>query len=268
MLKRLSVLALLALSGTSLLSSPLRPSSAQDELAAFRDNNCVTCHARTSELALSNRYFQWHASMHREKSVGCEKCHGGDPKISDQKKAHAGVLRPAETGSRLNPKNLPETCNECHKPVVSSFIESRHYQRLKASGLGPSCSTCHVHMGSEVIFSADETATLCATCHDSTNALMPKRPEIPSRASEVMQALRRASSVVMWADRLVEDAQNKKVNVSEEEKELKIVHAMLAEAKTGWHAFNLESVRRKADSAFEAGTKVKDRLRNRLYPPQ
>jgi hypothetical protein len=42
--------------------------------------------------------------------------------------------------------------------------------------------------------------------------------------------------------------------------------AVLAEAKISWHAFNLDSVRRKADDAFEMGTKVKDSLRTKLYP--
>ncbi|MFN7944535.1 MAG: multiheme c-type cytochrome [Blastocatellia bacterium] len=268
MLKKLAVLTILAISGSSFLTSPNSYVSAQDELAVFKGNYCVTCHAKVSELAQSNRYFQWHSSLHREKGVGCEKCHGGDPTIADKKSAHTGVLRPDNTGSRLHPKNLPETCNSCHQAVVSSFTESKHFQQLKGSGLGPSCSTCHVHMGSEVITSPDDTATLCATCHNSPNALLPKRPEVPGKASEAMQALRRASSVVAWADRLVEDAQNKKVNVSDEERELKVVHAMLKEAKSGWHVFNLDVARRKSDAAFDAGTKVKDALRSKIYPQQ
>ncbi|HWQ33594.1 MAG TPA: multiheme c-type cytochrome [Blastocatellia bacterium] len=267
-MKRLLFLAVLFISGFFLILPATTHSAAQDELAPFRDNNCVTCHARTSQLALSNRYFQWHSSLHREKGVGCEKCHGGDPKVADAKKAHAGVLPSAESESRLNARNLPENCGSCHQQVVNAFIESRHYQKLKGSGLGPSCSTCHVHMGSEVITAADEAVTLCSTCHNSANPQLPKRPELPGRAGEVIQSIRRATSVVAWADRLVEDAQTKKVNVSDEEKELKVVHAMLAEAKTGWHAFNLDAVRRKADAAFEAGTKVKDALRSRIYPQQ
>jgi hypothetical protein len=58
------------------------------------------------------------------------------------------------------------------------------------------------------------------------------------------------------------------MDVGEEKKEQKIVKAVLAEAKISWHAFNLDSVRRKADDAFEMGTKVKDSLRSKLYPQQ
>jgi hypothetical protein len=47
-----------------------------------------------------------------------------------------------------------------------------------------------------------------------------------------------------------------------------IVKAALAEAKISWRVFNLDSVRRKADDAFEMGTKVKDSVRAKLYPQE
>jgi ssDNA-binding Zn-finger/Zn-ribbon topoisomerase 1 len=237
----------------------------QSALAEFRDNNCVTCHAQLARpLHLTSKYAEWHISTHKEKAVSCEKCHGGDPKITDEKKAHAGVIPPKDAKSRLHPQNLPETCNACHTGIVSSFVESKHYQRLKSAGLGPSCTTCHQHMASQVLYTPEETASLCATCHDSPNKLMTPQPEVPQKANDVMQSIRRANLVVVWADRLFDEADNRKVDVSEERKEQKIVKAVLAEAKISWHAFNLDSVRRKADDAFEMGTKVKDSLRAKL----
>ncbi|MCI0391441.1 MAG: hypothetical protein MOB07_22090 [Acidobacteria bacterium] len=240
------------------------PQSAQAE---FRDNNCVTCHARLSgPLRLTSRYAEWHISTHKEKAVSCEKCHGGDPKITDEKKAHAGVIAPRDVKSRLHPQNLPDTCNACHTGIVASFVESTHYQKLKGAGLGPSCTTCHQHMASQVLYTPEETAALCATCHNSPNKLMPPQPEVPQRANEVMQSIRRANLVVVWADSLFDEADRRKMDVSEEKREQKIVKAVLAEAKISWHAFNLDSVRRKADDAYEMGAKVKDSLRARLYP--
>ena len=47
---------------------------------------------------------------------------------------------------------------------------------------------------------------------------------------------------------------------------MKVVRAMMAEAKITWHVFNLDASRKKADAAFEEGTKVKDALRKKLYP--
>jgi len=207
-------------------------------------------------------------SKHKEKGVGCEKCHGGDPKVSDEKKAHAGVIMPRDANSRLHPQNPPETCNACHPGIVSSFVESRHYQKLKSAGLGPSCTTCHQHMASQVLYTPEETAALCATCHDSSNKLMPPRPEVPRRANEVMQSIRRANLIVVWVDRLFDEAETRKMDVSEEKKEQRIVEAVLAEAKITWHSFNLDPVRKKADDSFEIGTKVKDSLHAKLYSQQ
>jgi predicted CXXCH cytochrome family protein len=268
-LKKQIVFIVLIVLGIFLMATKPAPSAAQDALAAFKNNNCVTCHAKLmSPFRLTSRYGEWHVSQHKEKLVGCEKCHGGDASLSDEKKAHAGVQVASHPQSRLHPKNLAETCKSCHAEITNSFVESKHYQNLTSAGLGPSCNTCHAHMASEVIYTPEQTAKLCASCHDSTNALMPKRPEIPGKADEAMQAIRRASVVTLWAERLVEESQKKKVDVGDAARELKVVRAQLAEAKISWHAFNIDTVRRKADGAFEDGTKLKDALRAKLYPNQ
>jgi predicted CXXCH cytochrome family protein len=205
-------------------------------------------------------------SLHKEKEVGCDKCHGGDPGVSDQKNAHIGVLSPKDPKSRLYPGNLPDTCNSCHANIVSSFVESKHYQNLKSVGLGPSCTTCHAHMASEVIYTAEQTSALCSGCHLSSNTLLPRRPEIPVKAGETMQAIQRANMMTGWADRLLEEAERRKMDIASAQKEMKIVRAMLSEAKVSWHAFNLDVVRKKSDAAYEAGVKLKDNLRGKLYP--
>lgn len=74
--------------------------------------------------------------------------------------------------------------------------------------------------------------------------------------------------VTLWAERLVDEAKNRKLETADYEREMKVTRAMLAEAKVTWHAFNLEIVRKKADAAFENGTKLKDALRAKLYPNQ
>lgn len=267
MKKKLLVIAAFSIMATIWTLSKPESSSAQDSMALYKNNNCVTCHSRLmNPLALTSRYAEWHMSTHKEKEVGCEKCHGGDPSISDQKAAHKGVLSPKESKSRLHPTNLPDTCNSCHPSIVSSFVESKHYQNLKTAGLGPTCTTCHAHMASNVIYTAEQTSELCSSCHLSPNTLLPRRPEIPEKAAETMQAIQRANMVTGWADRLLEEAERRKMDVEDAKKEIKIVRAMLSEAKISWHAFNLDVVRRKSDAAYEAGVKLKDDLRGKLYP--
>lgn len=271
MLKKLIVFVAFVLFGVLLIPGKTifstASSSSQDALAAFRSNNCVECHSRArAPYELTTKYAEWHMSLHRDKGIGCEKCHGGDPTAKEAAKAHAGIIASTNVKSWLHPKNLASTCGACHEGIVSSFVESKHYQNLSGAGLGPSCSTCHAHMASEVIYLPDQASKLCASCHDSANALLPKRPEIPGQANETLQALKRANFVVSWADRLLEQAQTKKMDVADAAKEMKVVRAMLTESKISWHAFNLVAVRKKADAAFEEGTKVKDELRKKLYP--
>ncbi len=244
-------------------------SAAQDPLASYKGNNCVECHAKlTTPLRLTSHYADWYMSTHKDKEVSCEKCHGGDPKLADGKTAHVDVAGAADAKSRLHPQNLPETCNACHQGVVSSFVESKHYQKLKSAGIGPSCTTCHQHMASQVLYTPEETSAMCATCHNSPNKLMPPSPVVPEKAAEAMMAIRRANAMALSTDRLFEEADKRKLSVGDELREFKIARAVLAEAKISFHAFNLDIVRRKADESFELSSKVKTVMRAKLYPQQ
>jgi hypothetical protein len=265
--KRLFALIVLGLAITIYCFHLAAVSLAQNSSASFKDNSCVECHAGLSSPAnLSLRYLDWHFSAHKIAGVSCDKCHGGNPGVKDKGKAHAGILPSGSESSKLNAKNLPETCGACHQQIVSAFVQSKHYRVLKSSGLGPSCNTCHAHMASQLIYTPEEAAQLCTTCHDSSKALMPRRPDIPQKANEVMIALQRANGVVLWANGLVIDGKNKKVDVSAEEKKLTEVRTMLADTKATWHTFNLDTVRQKADGTFNSGAQVKDTLLKRLYP--
>jgi hypothetical protein len=237
----------------------------QDEVDLYKSDSCVKCHSHvTSPMGMANRYLDWHLSAHKYKGVGCEKCHGGDSSVQNENGAHMGILPPDKLESRLHAMNLPDTCGSCHKPVVDAFVKSVHYQRLKLSGMGPSCNTCHAHMASIVIRSPEEAAALCARCHDAINGLMARRPEIPARAEQVMQALKRANSMVVWANSLVDEAGKKKLDIGAQGDQMKAAIARLTTAKVGWHAFNLDSTEAEANAAFELAVKVKDRLMKRL----
>src|SRR5262252_1267592 len=143
MCKRLSALIFAAAIGI-LCSRNSSGSSSQEKPSALSNNTCVACHSHVSKpLELSVRFLEWDVSTHKTASVGCEKCHGGDSTSRDARKAHQNILPPSNMRSRLNEVNLPETCGACHKTILASFAESTHYQKLKSTGLGPSCITCH-----------------------------------------------------------------------------------------------------------------------------
>jgi hypothetical protein len=234
---------------------------AQNQEATYRENNCVTCHEKIAlPVTLSNRYFEWHSSAHKQAGVSCEKCHGGDPAAADKAKAHAGVYPYGNERSRIHFRNLPTTCGACHQGVVNTFVESKHFQNLKATGLGPSCSTCHAHMASDVILSPQQTSNLCAYCHDTVNGPLPPRPDIRDKAEAVMHALNRADVAVAWAASLLREAEMKRLYVPTERMQVAAAQGLLKDAKFTWHTFHLETTQKKADEAFQTAMKAKDEL--------
>lgn len=262
MLKKLLLLSsALAITGLLFESS----GSSQGDSAAFKNNRCVDCHSGiSSPLSISSRYLDWHVSAHRKGGVGCEKCHGGDPTTRDLQKAHKGVLPSSQIGSRIHQASLPETCGACHSVIANAFIESTHYQRLKSSGLGPSCNTCHGHMGLSVTTHPSEAATFCTFCHNAINGTLPKRPDIPQKAQKVMESIGRANYIVIWVGELLNEAAKRKIDATEQAEDMRLLRGLLNEAKVAWHVFNLDGVQTKADKAFEEGVRIRDQLMKKL----
>lgn len=244
----------------------LKAMAQQASAPDYRNNTCVACHSTiTSPMSVSTRFYDWHMSKHKEKGVSCEQCHGGDSKAADAGKAHIGIVPPSKAESRLHMSKLPETCGACHKDIVAAFVQSVHYQKLKSADMGPSCTTCHAHMASAVIYTAAEASSLCTHCHNTTEGLLPPRPEIPQKAGAVVESLDRANAIFLWIDQLMEAANQKKVDVSAETADLPAARTILADAKVKWHSVSLDEVGKRADEAFERGTKVKDALMKKLY---
>jgi hypothetical protein len=265
MLRKFCVVIALGIAGLIPFFSAPRNHLAQTARPDYKNNNCVNCHSNLAEpLHVSARYYEWQFSRHQNAGVGCEKCHGGDPAATDQKKAHEGVLSSSDARSRLSRNNQAATCGSCHKPVVNAFVQSRHYQRLRSVGLGPSCNTCHAHMATVVIYSPQEVANLCSDCHNTLD-LQPPSPEIPRRAGETMVGLQRANGVVNWATLLFGEGQRRGLHLTGEQNELRAAQQLLSDAKTKWHTFNIEETQKSADGAFQKGSKVKEDLRKKLF---
>ena len=111
-------------------------------------NQCIVCHQSTETLqALPEQsrdsFLHWYGSIHGEKGVTCDSCHGGDPTEKSKVSAHTGIAKPSDPASKVYYKNLPDTCGACHQPIANAFKESVHYQLLKADQLAPTCTTCH-----------------------------------------------------------------------------------------------------------------------------
>lgn len=230
-------------------------------LAAYRDNQCVICHLSLTEpLRVSAHFYEWLNSKHAEKTVGCEKCHGGNPLARDREDAHKGVLRSSFSQSRLHQQNLATTCNACHQETVTAFIQSRHFQKLKETGDGPSCTTCHHHMASSVIYWPPETSQLCATCHKAEGNPAVRFAQVPAQAADVITAFNRADEVIEWSQFLISEGRKRRMQLKAEEEGLKKQKQILKAAKVKWHEFDLAGSRQHADQVFNEATKIKNRL--------
>ena len=260
--KKLRLLCLAAILAASFLLTS--PGSSQSTRVALT-NRCIECHSKISSPPdLSGRYFDWYFSAHGKAGVGCEKCHGGDSTMRNPHRAHQGVSAPSQAASRLGEANLPDTCGACHGVTVDSFVKSTHYARLKSSGLGPSCRTCHGHMGTALTTHPSETATYCTFCHNSINGLLPPRPDIPQKAQRIMESIARANFAVLRIGELLNEAETRKVDAAAEKNDLRLLRALLSEAKVGWHSFDLDAVQTKADKAFAEAIRIRDLLAQKL----
>jgi predicted CXXCH cytochrome family protein len=231
----------------------------------LKNNTCVSCHSRVSAASdLSNRYLEWRLSRHSANSVGCEKCHGGDPTKDDSKQAHAGVFPPSNSRSRLNDSKVVETCAACHQAIAKSFAESAHYQRLRTSGMGPSCTSCHAHMASSVRRSGAQGESLCTYCHNAANGLLPQRPDIPEGAKATLDAIQRTQYVLTLISDLLPAAEKRNIAVDGERKDADAVKASLEGAKVAWHTFNLSGVLEMANKTFAQAVDIRDRLNKKL----
>jgi hypothetical protein len=128
-------------------------------------SGCADCHVANPAAPRRDHLEAWDRSAHGRANIGCEKCHGGNPRTFDDLPAHAGIIRPSDPRSPVNRRNLPATCGACHRGPLAAFEDSRHYQLLTSGEhKGPTCSTRHGEVDGRVL-SAKALASKCNDCH-------------------------------------------------------------------------------------------------------
>ena len=173
-----------AIAGAVLFAGPA-------EAQLLPKNACGDCHFARPEAPAQDHLLNWSTSPHGRNSVGCEKCHGGNPFTFESLPAHAGILSGDNVKSPVNRRNLPTTCGQCHVGPFVAFQNSRHYELLESGKeYGPTCSTCHETVGGRLL-SAKALEARCRSCH-GLDEIAPRagRPQMARQIYEQLAALR------------------------------------------------------------------------------
>lgn len=197
--------ALLAVivSAASLLTA--RPAQGQGQTQQSR---CADCHFANPDAPRADHLEDWDRSPHGHQNVGCEKCHGGDPREFEPLLAHRGIVGPGNPTSPVNRRNLPTTCGGCHVGPFVAFQDSQHYKLLESgSEKGPTCSTCHGEVDGRLL-SPKALASQCNECH-GPHEVAP-RAERAQQAREQYESLAAVREEMKLAQSLIKRVSDKK----------------------------------------------------------
>ena len=192
---------------------------------------CGRCHSDSTRMARygipTNQVRLWTESVHGQDMLkqgdlsapACNDCHGNH-----------GAAPPGVA-------DVPHVCSQCHATVADFFAGNGHDSIFTANKL-PGCVTCHSNHG--IVQPAESTLTerahsVCGKCHDpSTPAgrqFLTMRTLLDSLRDEQAQS-----------QRVLDDANNLGMDVSQAQFDLTDVTTALTKARTAVHSFRADSV--------------------------
>lgn len=161
---------------------------------AQTQSRCADCHFANPGSVSANHLSDWDLSAHGRRDVGCESCHGGNPRSFEPFVAHQGILARTNPASPVHPVNLPKTCGTCHAGPFVAFQRSKHYELLRAGDKnGPTCTTCHGEAAG-VRLSPRALEGQCANCHGAGK--VAPRPENPAQGRMAVEGLRETRALL------------------------------------------------------------------------
>ncbi len=132
-------------------------------------NGCVGCH-ENAPGELSRAVEDWRKSIHAEKGVTCDACHGGDPEVrggpDDRAAVDAGHFSSQGFVHRPQPASkVSYFCGRCHAAIKEKHLGSPHGENVH-----PTCTYCHGHHNIRAPDTTIIDPSRCTTCHDFRNA--------------------------------------------------------------------------------------------------
>ena len=188
----------------TLLVSALMAGPSQAQTTPSR---CADCHFANPRSVSRWHLSEWDHSAHGRASVGCEKCHGGDPSTFESFLAHQGILSARNPASPVNRINLPKTCGACHPGPFAAFQKSRHYELLREGNPDtPTCVTCHGNVGA-FLLSPKSLYSECSNCH-AAGKVAP-RGDFPAEGKIVLTSVQEVRASLDEAKSLIKRVKDK-----------------------------------------------------------
>jgi hypothetical protein len=229
-------------------------------------SRCADCHIANQETgsvywsSFARKHLnEWDLSAHGRASVGCDRCHGGDPTTFEKFQAHQNMLPVSSPASPINRVNLPRTCGTCHTGPFVAFQKSRHYELLRAGDdRGPSCSTCHGEVAATLLAPAS-LASQCSRCHGAGRP--QARPDYPSEARTLMAEVRAVRAQLNDAQSIIRRVRDKSLRAKYEEA-LQQAEVPLVEARNAGHEFVFTNLKERLERAHARANALMDALAN------
>ncbi len=213
----------------------------------------LECHEDIIRKKAVDNYQQWSDSAHSEYYVTCDACHGGNPAANNETSAHTGVKAPDDPNSSVNFKNIPDTCGKCHTEELDHFKNTMHYQRLRAESRAPSCITCHQPHTFKVLKAA-ELPNVCSVCHNQKDNIA--NPTVPDDAKQALEKQNALQEEIINAKNIVAQAKAKGMDVSTAQMDLDAAVAVMNNAPSLWHGFNLKDFDTQIQSGIDHAKKA------------
>lgn len=215
-----------------------------------RDVACsLECHATIIDKIAKSNYEQWTKSKHALFNVTCNNCHGGDPGSDIKEKAHIGVTRSSDFNSTVFYRNVPETCGKCHTQELKEFMESGHYQKLKALKQAPTCDTCHSPHEFKVL-NVSGFQDLCSQCHNEDMRVAPS--DAPDKAAASLENAENLKSEIKLAQDAIKQAKLEGKDVSLAQTSLDTAESIRDNLPVLWHGFNIPHFEQVIDTGIKA----------------
>ena len=212
-------------------------------------STCAACHANAAYMKEyhlpSDQYAKFAKSVHgvallEKKDLGapsCNDCHGNH-----------GAAPPGV-------ESISKVCGTCHALNASLFASSPHKTAFDKRKL-PECETCHsnheIYAAKEQLLGVSEGA-VCAWCHQENK--LPRGFAVAKTMRKLVDSLGAAET---HSISLIEEAEQKGMEVSDAKFQLRAVHQARLESRTMVHSFNENQFREVVDKGLAEATAVSD----------